>query len=388
MATVKVNFRKYQGPGGKYRATFRYKGHRPSKVVATQKEGREWAAQEVEQIEAKLQRADALMFSGASNDYLEDCAVSMATQTVNEKLSHYTSLATFIGDDFDMVDVTIEIARKYYRSVQSRVSVKTANNHIKNLKALWNWHIREDRIQANPWKHIKKNPGEEHQEYIPPLEDVAAVLMAAQPWEQDYLNIILKTGCRASDPRRLTWDAVNFEHEYVAFWTKKRRGGEKKYRKIHMPKGSKLYGILHKRWESRDRRSSYVFTNPTTGAGYKRQSWPFKYLMTGLTLTKKDKNGEPKREVQKKGLCEKAQVKPFTLKSLRHYVALRLADSGKASLPDIQRILGHENTTTTDIYLKGLRGDTQKAASILDEDDPIKEANAKQNGAQSGAQTN
>ncbi len=68
-------------------------------------------------------------------------------------------------------------------------------------------------------------------------------------------------------------------------------------------------------------------------------------------------------------------------------MALRLDDSGKASLTDIQKILGHENATTTDIYLKGLRGDTRKAASILDNDDLLEESNTKQNGAQNGAQT-
>ncbi len=365
MATVKVHFRPYKGPGGKYRAVFRYKGLRRSRVVATQKEGREWAAEEVKRLIREQRRGRALMFSAASNEYLEDCSTWMAAQTVNEKFSHYTSLASFVGGDFDMQRLTIEAARKYYRRIQFRVSAKTANNHVKNLKALWNWHEKEGRIRSNPWRHVVKNPGEEHQEYVPPPEDVAAVLMAASPWEQDYLNIILKTGCRASDPRRLTWDAVNFEREFVAFWTKKRRGGEKKYRKIHMPKGSKLYEILHRRWESRDRRSPFVFTNPTTGTGYGRQTWPFKHMLKDYITTK---------------------VKPFTLKSLRHYVALRLADSGKVSLPDIQRILGHENATTTDIYLKGLRGDTQKAASVLDEDDLIKETNSKQNGAQSGAQ--
>ncbi len=60
--------------------------------------------------------------------------------------------------------------------------------------------------------------------------------------------------------------------------------------------------------------------------------------------------------------------------------------SRKASLTDIQKILGHENATT-DTYLKGLRGDTRKAASILDNDDLLDKSNTKQNGAQSGAQS-
>lgn len=382
MSTVKVNFRKYQGPGGKYRATFRYKKHRPSKVVATQKEGREWAAQEVERIDAELARLDALMFSTAANDYLEDCDTWMQPQTVNEKFSHCKSFTDFIGGDIALDDVTIEAARKYYRHVQGRVSTKTANNHIKNLKALWNWHRKEDRVQGNPWRHVKKNPGEEHQEYIPPSEDVIKVLLAAEPWEQDYLNIILKTGCRASDPRRLTWDAVNFDRECIALWTRKRQGGEKKFRKISMPEGSKLYEILYRLWQGRNKRSPFVFTNPETGTGYARQDRDFRYMLADRTV--KTKKGQ---RVEKVGLCSKAGVKLFTMKSLRHFVALRLDDSGKASLTDIQKLLGHEKPTTTDTYLKGLRGDTRRAAAILDDDDLLESANSAKNGAQSGAQT-
>ncbi|MBI9081478.1 MAG: site-specific integrase [Pseudodesulfovibrio sp.] len=310
------------------------------------------------------------MFSTASSDYLEDCDTWMSAQTVNEKFSHYKDFTQFIGGDISLGDVSIEICRKYYRRIQRRVSAKTANNHVKNLKALWNWHRAEDRVQANPWRHVKKNPGEEHQEYIPPTEDVVAVLLAAKSWELDYLNIILKTGGRASDPRRLTWDVVNFEREYLAFWTKKRRGGEKKFRKISMPTGSKLYEILHRIWESRDKHSPFVFTNPKTGTGYTRTEPEARYLLSD----RKNNKGE----INHLGLCSRAGVKHFTLKSLRHFVALRMADSGKANLIDIQKLLGHEKPTTTDEYLKGLRGDTRKGAAILDDDDLFENINSKE----------
>lgn len=386
MPTVNVHFRPYKGPGGKYRAVFRHKGQRQSHVVRTKKEGREWAEAEAKRIESALNRPLALMFSVASNEYLEDCATWMSPQTINEKLSHYASFATFIGGDFDMADTTIEVARKYYRRIQRRVSAKTANNHIKNLKALWNWHIGEGRLTLNPWPHVKTNPGEEHQEYIPPTEDVVAVLLAAKPWEQDYINIILKTGGRAGDPRRLLWEDVNFEHEYLAFWSKKRRGGEKKYRKISMPEGSQLYGILERLWKNRDKQSTYVFTNPATGTGYLRNAWPIRYMLKDAFTFQKLKDGTKAKFRSRIGLCSKAGVNPFTLKALRHFVTLRLDDSGKASLTDIQKLLGHEKATTTDNYLTGLRGDTTRAAAILDDDDLLKNTNSDKSGAQSGAQ--
>jgi integrase len=355
----------------------------------TKKEGREWAEKKVKEIDAELKKTKSptLMFSAGSKEYLEDCTW-MQRQTINEKYHQYTSFAEWMVKtilnkpvDFSFDSITIEIARKYYRYVQAKVSTKTANNHLKNLKAMWNWHMTEARTKFNPWTHIKKNKGEEHQEYVPPTEDIVAVLLAAKPWQQDYLNIILKTGCRASDPRRLTWDFVNFEQEWIAFWTMKRQGGEKKYRKIAMPKGSTLYDILKRRWNERDNRSVYVFTNPETGTGYVRNAWDFKYMLKDAYNYQKLKDGTKVKRREKVGLCSKAGVKVFTLKSLRHFVALRLDDSGKASLTDIQKLLGHEKATTTDTYLKGLRGDSQRAAAILDDDDLLESSELNQNGA-------
>jgi len=67
-------------------------------------------------------------------------------------------------------------------------------------------------------------------------------------------------------------------------------------------------------------------------------------------------------------LCQRAQVREFGLHSLRHHVAVRLRDSGKASKYDIQAILGHQRSDTTDIYLRGLAPDLKDAVSALDDE--------------------
>ena len=52
--------------------------------------------------------------------------------------------------------------------------------------------------------------------------------------------------------------------------------------------------------------------------------------------------------------------------SLRHYVAQRLMDSGKATPLATQRLLGHQRLSTTDIYLKSLVPDLGKLAELLE----------------------
>ena len=68
-----------------------------------------------------------------------------------------------------------------------------------------------------------------------------------------------------------------------------------------------------------------------------------------------------------KKLCRKAGVKAFGFHDFRHHVASILADSGKASLNQIQKMLRHRRTTTTDNYIKTLDPQLRQVANVLDE---------------------
>jgi len=62
-------------------------------------------------------------------------------------------------------------------------------------------------------------------------------------------------------------------------------------------------------------------------------------------------------------LCEQAEVKDFRYHALRHPVALAM-ESLNIRIGSIKRILGHENRTTTKIYLHGI-GDSERVAVYL-----------------------
>ena len=64
-------------------------------------------------------------------------------------------------------------------------------------------------------------------------------------------------------------------------------------------------------------------------------------------------------------LCRKAGVRYFRFHAFRHFGASML-ERDQASIGDIQRILGHESRTTTEIYLHSIGESERRAMSIFD----------------------
>ncbi|MBW2019851.1 MAG: tyrosine-type recombinase/integrase [Deltaproteobacteria bacterium] len=66
-----------------------------------------------------------------------------------------------------------------------------------------------------------------------------------------------------------------------------------------------------------------------------------------------------------KTLCRKAGVRYFRFHALRHFGA-SLLDQGKAYIGSIRRILGHQNRSTTEIYLHSIGEAEREAMKIFD----------------------
>jgi len=65
-------------------------------------------------------------------------------------------------------------------------------------------------------------------------------------------------------------------------------------------------------------------------------------------------------------LCNKAGVRYFRYHALRHFGA-SLLDASNVPIGSIQRILGHENRTTTELYLHSI-GEGERGAIKVFED--------------------
>ena len=247
-------------------------------------------------------------------------------------------------------EIGTEMIRGFLLKRLRQTSGYTANKELRYLRALFNFAMHSTRnwISHNPTRGIDFFPVEKKIKYVPPKEDVLRVILAADPNTHDYLWAIALTLGRMSEINRLAWQDVNLNERYVILYTRKKKGGHLTPRKVAMP--DKLFKVLSHRHEKRDKNISWVFWHHYWSR--KTRTWvigPYK---------------ERKRFM--KTLCKKAGVKYFRFHALRHFGA-SLLEQSNVPIGSIQRILGHENRSTTEIYLHSIGESERDAMDMLND---------------------
>ena len=310
----------------------------------TRSKALEWEVQKRHEIESPSEpepKTIRLTFSQVSTIYLEDCQARFQKNTWRQKAFVYRNFLSFINEDPPANSIAKQTFSEYLRYRRVQDGNCTANRDLKEFNALYNWCIRQELFLKNPCINIQKYPEKPKVKYVPPEEDIKKVIMAADPDDMDLIQVIYYIAGRISEVLNLKWEDINFEHNWIRLWTRKRRGGELQEDKL--PISSELYRILQRRWGKRDKSTPYVFHN--------ENGTKFTYYQKGHTIKK---------------ACEKANVKSFGFHAIRHHVASILADYGKASISQIQKFLRHRRSTTTDNYIKTLDPELKQVVQILD----------------------
>lgn len=328
----------------RWAAKFQYRRRQYKKEgFRTQSEALRWLIKTRQELKNPPQHeVIALSFFQVATKYLEDCEARYQKNTWRQKAFVYRNFLSSIDDDQLIDSIPKQKFIEYLKNRKNKGGNCAANRDLKEFKALYNWCIRQEILKKNPCANIEKYPENKKERYVPPAEDLNKVLQAAECEDADLVQIICHTAGRISEIFNMTWEDVNFEKRWVRLWTRKRKGGELEEDKLPITKT--LSNILKRRWENRDKNTSYVFHNPD-----------------GSQYTKNQKKDTMKN------LCRKAGVKPFGFHSIRHHVASSLADSGEVSLPEIQKILRHKKVSTTDNYIKALDPQLKRTGKILEE---------------------
>jgi integrase len=231
---------------------------------------------------------------------------------------------------------------------RSSVSAYTANKEIRFLRATFNFGQKKKWVNSNPTEGVSYLPVEKRVRYIPSPEEIERVLATADQEIQDYLWTIRDTMARMSEVNRLTWNDVDLNSRNVILYTRKKRGGHLTPRKVPMTK--RLFSILARRHQERDLQKPWVFWHTfTSSKDRKKREGPFK---------------ERKRIMRT--LCKQAGVPYFRFHALRHSGA-SLLERKNVPITTIQRILGHENRTTTEGYLHSISETEREAIATLEQ---------------------
>jgi integrase len=223
-----------------------------------------------------------------------------------------------------------------------KISALTANKDLRYLRATFNYGIRKKLIAANPTEGLDFFPVEKKVKFVPTNKDIDKVIAVADSDTQDYLWTIRETMARVSEINRLLWEDVNLESRFVILYTRKKKGGNLTPRKV--PMTQKLYEVLSQRHEKRDKAKPWVFWH--------------RYWSRKRGRFVEGTFGDRKKVMKR--LCEKAAVRYFRFHPLRHAGASTM-DGNNVPMGAIQRILGHENRKTTEIYLHSI-GDLERQA--------------------------
>lgn len=267
------------------------------------------------------------------------CENRLKPNTISYKKTAYSRFIKHCGATTPFSQIEKATVDNFVETVSKMISKKTANKYKTELSALWTWACKEGHAVGNPPQQIDAYSVKKTGCYVPPAGDVKKLLEAAKPgFESDFITCLLQTAARISEIRNLAWENVDLERRIITLWTSKRRGGNMESRKIAM--SNTLHEVLSRLDNQRKNGEKYVFNDPSTGTAYTRTCNRIKYLM--------------------RDLCKKADIPHFGAHSLRHFMATNFHDPYKA-----QKILGHQNLRTTEIYLHDLEVD-RKTAEMFD----------------------
>jgi len=276
--------------------------------------------------------------SNAALDYLEYCKRRYKPNTYRQKTFILTQLLTHIDADPPIEEITQTMIESYLDTRFAKDGGKSANRDLREISTFFNWLIQRDRLPTNPCKAIERYKEPQFTRYVPPAEDIRAIIEAATPEEADMVRVAYHSLARSGEIRNMKYSHCDLGARTITIYTQKRKGGSMEGDTISM--NNSLHEIISRRHRASE--SEWIFPN-----------------QDGDQLSRNTISKVMPR------LCRVAGVKPFGFHSIRHHVASLLAT--RLPLVEIQKLLRHKRATTTDIYLRSLVKVDTKGVHVLDD---------------------
>jgi integrase len=273
-------------------------------------------------------------FGWVANERLKEVAMYATA-------AHYRDVRTILSRfeewyGIPIALITVDMAKTRFFEIAKKFGNRYANRHLIELKAVFNWAVRNNHLTKSLINVIIKLAVKDSSKQIPERSDIEKVFDVAHPLDRAYLEVILFTAARVNEINTLRWADVDLLAHTLKLWTSKKKHGDRKFRVI--PMIPRVHEALIEAWNRRPEDSVFVFNNPDMVMKYPHnpERWAYGYRSKLMTT-----------------LCKKAGVARFTYHEMRHNSASILADRG-VPITVIQAILGHESIVTTNRYLHAL----------------------------------
>ena len=236
-----------------------------------------------------------------------------------------TGLKTFE----DMKNLSTRDTDKYQRHLQETLSAASVNSNIRPINAMYNWLIRMEYLDKNPFSKIRAvREQEKVQAFLSNEEMIALVNNAKDTEEKLMLLMLMQLGLRRSELTNISIEDVASRTHIVI----NGKGGKQRLLALH----SDIVGVLN-RWTA-IRNQKFPDTN---------LKWLFisrrggKY--SGDTILRRIK-----RAMKRAGFSQ-SRIDEIHTHSLRHTFTANLFEGG-ADIYVAQQLLGHSDINTTKRY--------------------------------------
>jgi integrase len=229
-------------------------------------------------------------------------------------------------------------AERYSADLTNRGKTNdNVNKALVQLQATWNhpWGKRRGKrtFPNNPFAEVDRFAVNKEAKYVPPDKHVKRIFDVLKNGEKKlYLKLLHITAARPGEARMIRWQDLQIEEPpYSAiFYTRKKNGGSLTPRKVEIPKSLAVELNNFRNGNA----LGYVFHQEDNLELHRTERWALNLQIEA---------------------CTNAKVDYFSLHSWRHYRASKWSQEG-IPLTTIQNRLGHEDATTTNLYLHELRG--------------------------------
>lgn len=261
--------------------------------------------------------------------------------TTQQQYSYWLRLASdVLPSGVGYKEITGAIANKAFETIDTDKGTVLANRVLAVCRRLYSYAIRMDVIDTNPWRKVKTKR-EEARRVVWTREQVSSFLDTAyQEWETRSIGLIAQMcyeWCqRVGDMRLLTWDAINFDEQYVKLVQSKRRA------QVKVPISDNLFEMLKQQNGALDFQD-YVAPNVVdTMKPYNL------YRISGWANKVKKKAGLPDE---------------LRLADLRRTGTTEMVEAG-VPMPQIMAVTGHSTPASVMPYMKNSLTSASEACTL------------------------